>query len=238
MVLVEPQGPINVGMVARTLKNMGFRELVLVNPKCPPLHPYALVMAPGAKDLLSEAKVLGDLREAIRDSALVVGTTRRRRKGRELIPLRAASQEILRVAQGGQKVSILFGREDTGLTNRELSLCHLLVTIPTDPIHGSLNLSQAVAVVLYELRTSAQGEEMPGAKGLAPWGELEGLFEHLQEVLLKIGFLDPNDPRAGHEDLKGILMRARLDSREVRLLRGVLRQITWAIERVSKGEEL
>lgn len=232
VVLVEPEGPLNVGMVARAMKNMGSRELVLVKPKVPPLHPYCLVMAPGAKEILTEAKVFESLDEALKGSGLVVGTTRRRRKKRELIPLREAAPKVLEIAKN-QKVSVLFGREDSGLTNEELSLCHILVTIPADPVHGSLNLSHAVAVFLYELRNQLKEVTAPKRK-LAPWEELQGLFAHMEEALGKIGFLDPRNPRRGLEDLRTIFLRAGLDSKEVRLLRGVFRRVIWTAEKVKK----
>lgn len=231
VVLVEPEGPLNVGLVARTMKNMGAQDLCLVNPKCPPLHPYAMVMASGALDLLQGAKVFGSLEEAVEDCALIVGTTRRKRRGKELIPLREGVGKILQVAQN-QPVALLFGREKNGLTNEELSLCHLLITIPSDPKHGSLNLAQAVAIVLYELRTSTiPSQPMPPRK-LAKGEELQGLLCHLREVLDLIGFLDPSNPKRGFEELKAILLRAELTPTEVRLLRGVLRRI----EVVAKGK--
>lgn len=224
VVLVEPEGPLNVGLVARTMKNMGAKDLCLVNPKCPPLHPYAMVMASGALELLQGAKVVGSLEEAIGDCALVVGTTRRRRRGKELIPLREGAPKVLEVASA-QPVAVLFGREKTGLTNEELSLCQLLLTIPSDPRHGSLNLAQAVAVVLYELRASAIPPQGRPPRKLAKGEELQGLLSHLKEVLQRVGFLDPRNPQRGFEELKAILLRAQLDPREVRLLRGVLRSI-------------
>lgn len=222
--MVEPEGPLNIGLVARTMKNMGARDLCLVNPKCPPLHPYAMVMASGALDLLQGAKVVGSLEEAIGDCALVVGTTRRRRRGKELIPLREGAQRILEVASA-QPVAILFGREKAGLTNEEIFLCQLLLTIPADPRHGSLNLAQAVAVVLYELRVSAVPPQVRSSRRLAKVEELRGLLSHLKAVLGEVGFLDPSNPQRGLEELKAILLRAQLDSKEVRLLRGVLRAI-------------
>jgi TrmH family RNA methyltransferase len=232
VVLVEPQGPINVGMIARTMKNFGFKKLTLVNPKCPPLHPWSLVMAKGAKEVLWEARVFESLKEALKESSLVVGTTGKRRRGIELVPIREAVGEILQVSET-QKVSILFGREDSGLTNEELSLCHLNVFIPTDESHPSLNLSQAVAVILYELSTYGKNFE-PLPKKLAPWEELMGLFEHLEQTLEAINF---PDPKRALGDLKEIIFRAKLDPREVRLLRGILRQIGWRIKHEGTGFE-
>ena len=225
MVLVEPQGPINVGMIARTMKNFGFRKLVLINPKCPPLHPWSLVMAKGAKEVLLEAQVFQSLKETLRDSSLVVGTTGKKRKGIELVSIKRAVEDILQVAES-QKVSLLFGREDSGLTNEELSLCHLNVFIPTNESHPSMNLSQAVAVILYELSTYEKKVE-PLPRKLASWEEVMGLFEHLEHTLKAINF---PDPKRALDDLKEVIFRAHLDQREVRLLRGILRQIGWRIK--------
>jgi len=230
VVLVEPQGPINVGMIARTMKNFGFKNLTLVNPKCPPLHPWSLVMAKGAKEVLLEAQVCESLKEALRDSALVVGTTGKKRRGIELVSIKKAVEEILKVAET-QKVSLLFGREDSGLTNEELSLCHLNVFIPTHETHPSMNLSQAVAVILYELGTYGKKVE-PIARKLASWEELMRLFEHLEQTLKAINF---PDPKRALDDLKEVIFRAQLDQREVRLLRGILRQIEWRIKYEGTG---
>lgn len=230
VVLVEPQGPINVGMIARTMKNFGFKNLILVNPKCPPLHPWSLVMAKGAKEVLLEAHVFESLKEALRDSGLVVGTTGKKRRGIELVSIKRAIEDILQVAES-QKVSLLFGREDSGLTNEELSLCHLNVFIPTQESHPSMNLSQAVAVILYELGTYGKKVE-PISRKLASWEELMRLFEHLEQTLKAINF---PDPKRALDDLKEVIFRAHLDQREVRLLRGILRQIEWRIKNEGTG---
>ena len=227
VVLVEPRGPINVGAVARAMKNMGAKELALVKPRCPPLHPHALVMAVGAKDVLVEAQVYESLREAIASSALVVGTTRRRgKRRRDLLTLREAAEEILAVASR-QRVSLLFGPEDRGLSTRELAFCQRAITIPADPEHGSLNLAQAVMVVLYELRATSIPPSP--SRHLATSEELEGFYRHMEEVLVKIGFLDPRNPERMMAELRRIFSRAELDPREVRILRGILHQMEWAI---------
>jgi len=230
IVLVEPRGPINVGATARAMKNMGARELALVVPRCPPLHPHAITMAVAARDILSGARVFETLEEAIASSSLVVGTTRRKgkRRGHMLTP-REAAEEILRVAQT-QRVSLLFGPEDRGLSHRELDLCQEVVTIPADERYGSLNLAQAVMIVLYELRLAAH-PPTPQDRKLATSEELEAMYQHLEEVLSRIGFLHGDNPQRMMTALRRIFGRARLDAREVRIIRGILHQVEWALER-------
>lgn len=230
IVLVEPRGPINIGATARAMKNMGAKELVLVAPRCPPLHPHAITMAVAAREILSGAKVFETLEEAVASSSLVVGTTRRKgkRRGQMLTP-REAAEEILRVAQI-QRVSLLFGPEDRGLSNKELDLCQEIVTIPADERYGSLNLAQAVMIMLYELRIAAHPPTAQDRK-LATSQELEAMYQHLERVLSRVGFLHEDNPQRMMTAFRRIFGRARLDAREVRIIRGVLHQVEWALDR-------
>ena len=153
-VLFRPQSAGNIGAVARALKNMGFDDLRLVAPG-PLNNREAVAMAVHADDLLANATVYPDLAAALADCSLAVGTTSRRGGYRSRAnPLRAAAAELDALA-GTNKIAIVFGREDRGLTNRELKLCHRLMTIPTAPEYPSLNLAQAVMVVAYELMMAA-----------------------------------------------------------------------------------
>ena len=149
IVLVEPQVPGNVGACARVMKNMGLKRLVLVNPWFHN-HPQARYMAHGSEDILEDAKVVDNLSEAVADSVLVVGTTRRKRHNTPFMNPRQAALEILGSSRSGP-VSILFGREDKGLSNEELKWCQIHVSIPSSQAQPSLNLSQAVMVMAYEL---------------------------------------------------------------------------------------
>ena len=237
VVLVNPQGPLNVGAVARAMKNMGAEELVLVNPLYPPTHPHAVAMASGARDLLERAEVVPSLEEALRPCSFTVGTTRRKGKRRQgILTPKEIAPEVLRVARD-YRVALIFGPEDRGLSNEELDLCQEIVTIPAHPRYGSLNLAQAVMILLYELFLAAHPTHRESRK-LATSEELEGMYRHMEEVLLRIGFLDPNNPKRMMTALRRLFGRARLDSREVRIIRGIMRQVNWVAEQMGKKKEV
>jgi tRNA/rRNA methyltransferase len=228
IVLVRPQGMMNVGSVARAMKNVGISELAVVNPAAPPTHPDARVMAVRAHDILEGALIFPRLTDAIADCTSVIGTTRRKGKGREgVIDPRQMASEIADIAQQN-KVAVVFGPEDRGLTNRDLDLCQRFVTIPSHEEYGSLNLAQAVMIICYEIYLAFHHNEVDsGTRRLATSEELEGMYYHMEEVLLGIGFLDQNNPKRIMAVLRRIFSRARLNSREVKILRGICRQGNW-----------
>ena len=231
IILVEPSLPVNIGAVARAMKNMGFSHLRLVCPADDEGHlsDPARRMSAGSEEILEAARVSTSLREAVGDLQLVVGCTARKGKGRHPLLTPGHLPGILGKYHPDTRMGIVFGREDRGLTNPELDLCNLLLTIPTAPEHHSLNLAQAVLLVCYELR---RAEKNSGTTTAAPpcyatAEELEGLFQHSREVLLRVGFLSPSNPDRILRVLRRVLGRARLDSREVTILRGILHQMDW-----------
>jgi len=228
IVLVRPQGMMNIGSVARAMKNVGLWELALVDPAGPPLHPDARVMAVRAHDILGDALIFSRLADAIADCTWVIGTTRRRGKGREgVIDSRQLGSEISEIMQQN-KVAVVFGPEDRGLTNRDLDLCQCLVTIPTHEDYGSLNLAQSVMIICYELFLAVHHREASfQIRRMAPSEELEGMYRHMEETLMCIGFLDRNNPKRMMAALRRIFSRARLSPREVKILRGICRQAQW-----------
>jgi tRNA/rRNA methyltransferase len=228
IVLVRPQGMMNVGSVARAMKNVGMTELALVNPAAPPSHPDARVMAVRAHDILEGALIFSRLTDAIADCTWVIGTTRRRGKEREgLIDPRQIAAEIADMAQQN-KVAVIFGPEDRGLSNRDLDLCQRLVSIPSHEEYGSLNLAQAVMIICYEIYLVTHHQKAdPRIRQLATSEELEGMYYHMEETLLRIGFLDQNNPKRIMAVLRRIFGRARLNPREVKILRGICRQAHW-----------
>jgi tRNA/rRNA methyltransferase len=228
IVLVRPQGQMNIGSVARAMKNMGFRELALVDSPAPPLHVDALLMAVRAHDILEDALVFPHLADAVADCTWVIGTTRRGGKEREgIIDPRQLGTEVTEIAQQN-KVAVVFGPEDRGLTNRDLDLCQRLVTIPAHKEYGSLNLAQAVMVICYEIFMAAhQKGGVSSPLRLATSEELEGMYKHMEEALLRIGFLNQNSPKRMMAVLRRIFSRSQLDPREVRVLRGICRQTAW-----------
>ena len=239
IVLVRPQGMMNIGSVARAMKNVGISELALVNPAAPPSHPDARIMAVRAHDILEKALIFHHLNDAIADCTWVIGTTRRMGKGREgIIDPRQMASEIVDISQQN-KVAVVFGPEDRGLTNRDLDSCQRLVTIPSHEEYGSLNLAQAVMVICYEIYLATHHNEADSrTRRLATSEELEGMYDHMEEVLLHIGFLDHNNPKRIMTVLRRIFSKARLNPREVKILRGICRQGNWYAEQKDNTLEI
>ena len=231
IVLVGTQHPGNIGSAARAMKTMGLGELVLVAPQRFP-HADAMAMAAGADDLLASARVVASLAEAVADCRLVLGCTARSRRIalEELLPREAAARAVATaLASEATPAALVFGRERTGLDNDELQLCHAAVTIPADPGYSSLNLAAAVQVLCYELRLAMLGRQAGAAPAAAADGdvpashaELEGFFAQLADTLEAIDFHKGRAPESALRKLRRIFLRASLDDRDVRLLRGVL----------------
>ncbi len=226
VVLVEPQEAGNIGATARAMSNMGLRNLILVKP-VPHLVPEAYRMAMAGKGILEGAVLADTLAAALNGYGFVTGTTRRKGKARYgRVDPRAAAVEVVGRSRRN-RCAVVFGREDKGLTNLELELCHLLVTIPASADSESLNLSQAVLLVAYEIFLAAEGEVGGPKRRLAPLWQLEGMYDHAGKVLLEIGYLHRNNPRRMMRVFRKIFARAGLDEREVRAIRGVFRQVEW-----------
>jgi tRNA/rRNA methyltransferase len=223
IVLVDPSHPGNIGAAARALKTMGLARLVLVRPRAFP-HPEARSLATGALDVLDAAQVSATLDEALAGTALSVAMSARSRDlshpGRDA---RAAAGEIVRVAGDGE-VAIVFGNETAGLANEDVLKCGMLAHIPTGAQYSSLNLAQAVQVMAYEVRMAAAAPAVPRgrAPGYASHEELESFYAHLEASIVASGFLDPENPRRLMERLRRLFARARLESEEVNILRGLL----------------
>ena len=222
-VLCETSHPGNIGAAARAMKTMGFSELVLVNPEDFPSH-TAEARSSGAIDVLANARVVGSLREAVEGCGLVVGASARRRSLQwpEMNP-RECAAESLGVATS-TPVAIVFGTERSGLRNDQMDLCNALVYIPANPAYSSLNLASAVQLIAYELRFAQGDFQPPKAPEWPPAtaDEMELFYEHLERVLLKSGFLKPDNPRHLQRKLRRIFNRARLDDHEMQIMRGIL----------------
>jgi len=229
IVLVEPQNPGNVGMVCRAMKNMGLSDLRLVNP-CATDHPEAHKFAVSARDVLDAARCYPTLADALADTVLSVATTRRHGKYRQEILSPKEVVSAICGASASNHAALVFGREDSGLTTDEVSLCRFQATIPTSDLYGSLNLAQSVMVFAYELYLDSLNEHQELARELAPTVETEPLFVQMEATLLRIGFLKPDNPAHMMRTMRRIFARAGLDSREVTILRGMLSQIEWATE--------
>jgi tRNA/rRNA methyltransferase len=228
IVMVEPQSPGNIGMACRAMKNMGLSRLRLVKG-CDRFHPESLKFAVSAKDLLEQAEVYDDLPSALADCTLTVGTTRRHGKYRQEIISPPEVATLLKAhAAPGCQAAIVFGREDSGLTTDELSLCRWHATIPSAAEYGSLNLSQAILIFCYELGKAADSPGGGRIEQLATSADIELLFAQMDSCLQKIGFLNEQNPGHIMRSLRRIFFRSELDNREVAILRGMLTQIDWA----------
>ncbi len=231
VILNRPQQPGNVGSVARAMMNTGLRKLRLVSP-CDHRADMARWMAVRGGEILTEAEVFDELAPALADCRLVVGTVPpdRKRFRFETQTPRQLADRLLSVHRS-DRIGLLFGREDNGLSNTELDLCQEFVTIPSSTACHSLNLSHAVMILAYELFLAASRAGVAAERPCADTDTLEGLYRHLEQALASVGFLNGENPAHIMRDVRRIFGRARLDEREVRILRGICRQMLWAAGR-------
>lgn len=224
IVLVNTSHPGNIGSAARAMKNMGLSELYLVNPASFP-HPKANELAVSALDILESATVVSTLDEAIADCTLVIGTSARQRTiPWPLVSPREMATKVRQEAPNSQ-TAVIFGNEQSGLTNEELHRCHLHMTIPTASQYSSLNLAQAVQVIAYELHLASLATDVSTETWdyrLANADEMEKLYTHLETVLVEIDFLKLEAPRKLMTRLRRFFNRARPDVMEMNILRGFL----------------
>ncbi|MEM7502218.1 MAG: tRNA (cytosine(32)/uridine(32)-2'-O)-methyltransferase TrmJ [Pseudomonadota bacterium] len=244
VVLVGTTHPGNIGAVARAMKNMGLTDLALVRPKLFP-HEEATARASGAEDVLDQAIVVDTVQEAVADCLFVAGASARARSiDWPMLEPRPCAERLIAETRHGP-VAVVFGPEKSGLTNADLDLCHVLLTIPTDPNFSSLNLAMAVQVVSYELRLARAAEapvEDPPEPGqedsvpLATAQELEHFYRHLERMMERSGFLDPDNPRLLMRRLRRLFVRAAPDQNEINILRGVLASFErrWETERSNQ----
>ncbi|MDT8318284.1 MAG: RNA methyltransferase [bacterium] len=237
VVLSEPKGPMNVGSVARAMNNMGLKRLALVNP-CDYKSEEARKMASGCNDTLLGASVYERTKDAVAKAGFVVGMTCRTGKQRQniLSPEQLAIR-LIDVAPKN-KVALLFGTERTGLTNDEIALCDTLVSIPSSALNPSLNLAQAVLLICYEIfKLSEEGAVSKKEEAeLATSGEIEQMYGHMEDLFSRIGYLDPQNPNHIMMAIRNIFARAALDSRDVKILRGMIGKIDCYRRWVESGK--
>ena len=225
IILVRPRGAANVGAVARAMKNMGVHDLVLVQPRL--VHTFwAHAMAVHADDVLRRLRRCDSLNEAVADCGLVVGTTCRGgpyRAGAES-PRVAAPRLVASAA--ANRVALVFGPEDHGLSNEDLKVCQQLIVVPTASEYASLNLAQAVMVCCYELFLAANAAITAGPS-LADAERVDQAYCRLQSAFLSIGFLHSDNPDHIMFAFRRMLGRAQLEERDVRILLALARQIEW-----------
>jgi len=228
-VLFRPQHAGNIGAAARALRNMGLRDLRLVAPAASSRSRAARAIAVHGEEVLAAATVHPDLASALADRTITFGATCRPGLYRSgAVALGDAARELAHAA-ATNRIAIVFGPEDHGLTNRELKLCHRLITIPTAPEYPSLNLAQAVMLVAYELMLALATPHWTAAPPeLAPAGEVAAMFERMTEALVAIGFLPAENPDHIMFALREIFGRSGIAPRELEILNGIARQMRWA----------
>jgi tRNA/rRNA methyltransferase len=230
-VLVETSRAGNIGSVARAMKTMGFSELVLVAPRCAdPLNdPEAVAFASGAIDVLQGARIVPSMAEAMEGCNFAAAVSARLREFSPPVwAPRAFAGHV--GTQPELKAALIFGNERVGLPNEIVEKCNVLINIPANPEYSSLNLSQAAQVLAYECRMAAIGDSLPdtgiGFQGdAASLTQIEGMYAHLEEALVSIGFLNADNPKKLMPRLKRLFSRTQLETEEVNILRGIARQI-------------
>ena len=234
VILVRPKFPENIGSVARAMKNMGLSRLLIVEGVSP-LQVQAYKLASGAEEILERADEFYSLGEAIDDMGCVVGMTSRQGRGRSPLLTPESLAKILLPLSLKNSMGLVFGSEKDGLSNDELSLCHLHARIPTVDSFPSLNLAQAVMVIGYEL-FKATGP-LPAHSGqVATVRDLENMFEHMGKTLSGIGFFNTNHPKRVMGALRRIFGRSEMDEREVRIFQGIWSRVDWFIREREKNK--
>jgi tRNA/rRNA methyltransferase len=225
IVLVNTKTPANIGAAARCMMNTGLSRLILVRPP-EDGNNEAAKLAAGAGKVLREAQQFETLGEAVADHQLVIGTSRQIARSRRNVRAPREAAERIAPLLARNRIALVFGREVNGLEKEDLALCSELIAIPTSDAFPSLNLSHAVMVVAYELFLAAHAGQSPDERSLARSEDLGQLFEHLQSVLRSIEFINENNAEHMMSSLRQIFGRARLEPRDVSILRGILAAIT------------
>jgi tRNA/rRNA methyltransferase len=242
IILVEPAGALNIGSVARSMKNMGLTQLILVNPRCDYLDEDGTKMAVHGVDILKNALCVDSLAIALTGCQKAIATTARVRS--VPIILETPKNALGWLLEDTSPSAIIFGPEDRGLNNEELSFAQRFVCIPTNSEYSSLNLAQAVTVCVYELYQLTLEENkhqglvnfpLPSPEtNTAPLEILEEYYQHLESFLLEIEYLYPHTTKAKMQKFKRLFNRSYLTTEEITMLRGIFRQAQWAINQKNK----
>jgi tRNA/rRNA methyltransferase len=228
VVLVAPRNPLNIGAAARAMSNFGFLHLRVVNP-------YEVAYrearsAVGASEVLANAVEYKRLADAVADCTLVVGTTAvRHRELQHPLKRLEYGARVIRKQLGSGQVALVFGTEKFGLATKDLSHCHWLMRIPTREEHISMNLGQAVAVCLYELRRDSKAAQRPEKVKRASAGEIERINGVLLEALRASGYVNPRAESLTEDKVRRLVRRLNLQTEDAELWLGMLRQMLWKI---------
>ena len=241
-VLVETSRAGNIGAAARAMKTMGFSELVLVRPRNERAvaDDEAVAFASGAQDILAGARIVDSIEEALQGCNFAAAVSARLREySPPVLAPRALAAHL--AMNEDLNAAIVFGNERFGLPNEAVERCNVLINIPANPAYSSLNLAQAVQVLAYECRMATVGDALPdtgiGFRGAsADMAQVDGMYDHLEQALIALGFLDPANPKKLMPRIRRMFARSGLETEEVNILRGIARQILLAAP-ASKGNK-
>ena len=237
IVLCRPRYPENIGAAARAMRNMGFHDLVVVAPENCDLTRVLKMATHAAADVIEQMEIAATLGEALGPFSFVVGTTARLGRQRQVVESPAVLADRLVPVSQNNRIAIVFGPEDRGLTNEDIRLCHWLMNIPTADF-ASLNLAQAVMIVCYELFRTCRQDTVEYVPRLAERYELDGMYEEVKEILLRISFIQPDNPDYWMNRIRHFFTRMQLRAKEVSIIRGICRQINWyGTKRYQDGRE-
>ena len=233
VILVEPNGPLNVGSVARLCANFEVDELRIISPKCDIYSLEAKKMALKGQKYLDKCKVFNNLEHAIFDCDLVLASCGRIEKSKD--SFLESPEDISQWISSIEKIdnlAILFGREDRGLSNSELLFAHKILNITTSKKYPSLNLSHAVSIILYELNRSSKRNFKGDLKAfdLASSKQINDSFFEIEELLIKVGYLLKHTSKAKISKFKKFILRANTSTHEMNILRGIVHQINWFLK--------
>ncbi|MCD6184403.1 MAG: RNA methyltransferase [Deltaproteobacteria bacterium] len=226
IVLQQPRYPENIGAAARAICNMGIKRLIVVNPENYDITKIRKLATHAASDIIQNIELHETLDQALAEFNYIAGATARTGGQRQVVSTPSILTEKLVPISANNTIAFLFGPEDRGLTNEEIRNCHLLVNIPTSTF-SSLNLAQAVMVICYELFTASPETKKCFTPRLANRHELEGMYNKLKEILVKINYINAENPDYWMNKLRNFFNRLPLRAREVSVIRGICRQIEW-----------
>jgi tRNA/rRNA methyltransferase len=230
LVLKGPKYAGNVGSVARCAKNMGIDKILVVDGWEMPPAEMKQTATHFAAELIDQILYFDNLQQALEGFEFIVGTTARLGSVRgPVVSPREMAKSLIDLSRHN-RVALLFGPEDTGLSNDDLRLCHSLVTIPTSERLKSINLSHAVMILCYEIFSAQRSSLEAFTPRLAAAAEIEGMYEQIKALLQKIGFLNPQNPEHWMLHIRRFFSRTRLFSRDVKIIRGICRQLDWYLE--------
>lgn len=231
--MVRPRYPENIGAASRAMRNMGLTELIVVSPENYDIEKIRKLATHAASEVVEKIEIYDDLKTALSPFNYVIGTTAR--LGGERLTVSSPSEmaaELVRISRKN-RVAVLFGPEDRGLLNKDIRLCHELVNIPASDF-PSLNVSQAVLIVCYEIFLAGLEEKVKFAPRLASRHELDGMYDSIRDLLVRINYINPENPDYWMNKLRRFFTRMELRAGEVSIIRGICRQIDWYAKKFYK----